>query len=102
MPTTVHVIYTFYEMEQTHQEIQLASLTEKCLLNTIFASLETKELQQLLKLSCAFDVGSKSALPAFVKQNNGKYFFNIETNADLQTIGYCQHKLKALQARFKK
>ena len=96
------IIYTFYDIAQSREEIQVASLTEKNLLDTVFAGLKTKELQQLLKLSCAFDVGTKSALPAFVKKNNGKFYFNIETNADLETIGHCQQKLKALQARLKK
>lgn len=102
MPTKVDVIYTFYDSPQSRQEVQIASLTEKCLLDTVFGGLKTKELQQLLKLSCAFDVGTKAALPAFVKKNNGKFYFNVEANADLQTIGHCQHKLKALQARLKK
>ena len=98
-PTIVQVIYTFYEQGQLQDKVQLASLTEKCLLDTVFEGLNKDELQQLLKLSCAFEVDK---LPAFAAKNNGKYYFNVESNADLETVSNCERKHKALKERLKK
>lgn len=98
----VEVIYTYYHAEQEQTTVQVANMTEKCVLNTIFKQLPDKRLAQLLKLSCAFGVSSFAKLPSYVKETNGKFYFNVERNLDADTVRHCVLKMKALQARVHK
>ncbi len=102
--TKVNVILTFYEGSQEQRDLNipmaLKRVDEGALLGTIFNKLSRQQLATLLKISCSFvDARSKNELPAFVQKNMGKFYFNVESNPDLDTIKNMFFKLETLNSK---
>lgn len=103
-PTTLHVIFTYYNSPQEHIEnlkipIALEKLTDINLLSSIFQHLPTKALAELLKISCAIVADNFEDLPRFIQANNGKFFFNVENVFDAETVRHTLLKLETLKKR---
>ena len=100
----IDCVMSFYNSDQERYTLRIsapsaARIRERALLDASFSKLSTRRLAELAKLSMAFDVPDADSLPAYIRGNNGKYFFNIEDNCTLRDISSCQVKLKALKAR---
>ena len=100
----IDCIMSFYNSDQERHTLRIsapsaARIRERALLDASFSKLSTRRLAKLAKMSMAFDVPDADSLPAYIRGNNGKYFFNIEDNCTLRDISSCQSKLGALKAR---
>ena len=82
----VDAIYTFYDGPQARRTLHVACATprgisEASLIRAAFAALDDAHLAKLLKISVAImGATSMTELPAFVRRNGGKFYFNVETN----------------------
>ncbi len=100
MSTKVNVILSYYEDEQEFFDIEidmlLEALTENRFLEEVFKDLSVEKLAQLLKISSCFDASCKE-IPEFISATNGKFYFNVEKNADAETVKHTIMKLHALE-----
>lgn len=98
----VDIITSFYEGEQVFLKLEFdinpKEITESMLFQKVFDLLDIEELAGLSKISSCFILDAEE-LPDFLPHSNGKFYFNVETNRDLETVQHTIMKLKALEKR---
>lgn len=96
----VQFIFTYYHKDQEMCELEFdPNITEKKFICKIFKELK-EDVEDLWKISCCQFCKTENDLLPFLKERNGKYFFNYEINKDQDTKkwlkiknNYCQKHL---------
>ena len=104
----VDAIYTFYNGPQARRTLRVACATprgisEAALIRAAFAALDDARLAKLVKLSVAImGATSMAELPAFVRRNGGKFYFNVETNQSPYVAANLVRKATELVTRWRR
>ncbi len=102
----VQIIFTFRNYDQEISEVNIPNgLDDYGFLFRVFDTFENKELKKLsdlVKMSCCQMLGKDDKLFQYLKDRNGKYYFNDETNEDEDTKKLKSYLVNYLKERKKK